>query len=215
MKEIRVLIADDRALIRCGIRAQLQNLPELQIVAEASDGAEALRLISQLQPDVALIGSAMSRLNVFDVTARVKRECPMVRVIVLSTHAEEECLMQASGCGAAGYLTVTASAAELELAIKTVADGKTHVSSAATNPPPDCVPFRALNETLARLTPRQREVLRLITKGNTTKQIALVLNISVKTVETHRMLLTERLDIHHTAGLVCFAIKAGLVRLED
>src|SRR6266404_6458272 len=100
VNEIRVLVADDRALIRSGIRAHLEELPGLQIVAEARDGPEALRLIRHHQPDVALIECAMYKLNGFEVTARVKKECPKVQVIVLSTHAEEECLMQAMSCGA-------------------------------------------------------------------------------------------------------------------
>jgi DNA-binding NarL/FixJ family response regulator len=215
VKEIRVLVADDRALIRGGIRAQLEKLPGLQIVAEASDGPEALRLIIQHQPDVVLIESAMCRLNGFEVTHRVRKECPTVQVIVLSTNADEECLMNALSCGAAGYLTMATSAAELETAIKTVANGKTHICSSARKPLLDFVQFKAANETFARLTPRQREVLKLIADGNSTKQIALMLNISVKTVETHRMLLTERLDIHHTAGLVRYAIRAGLIGWED
>ena len=138
-----------------------------------------------------------------------------MQVIVLSTHADEECLRQALGGGAAGYLTMTVSAAELELAIKTVANGKTHISPSATKPMVDFVGCRAGNETLERLTPRQREVLKLIADGHSTKQIAQILKISVKTVETHRMLLADRLDIHHTAGLVRYAIKAGLVQLEE
>lgn len=215
MKEIRVLVADDYALIRGGIRAMLEKLPELQVVAEAGDGREALRLIRLHQPDVALIGSAMSRLNGLEVTVRVRKQCPRVHVIVLSTHADEECLRQALGCGTAGYLTMTASAAELELAIRTVANGKTYVTSSVTKPLQDFVRCRADSETFERLTPRQRDILKLIAEGNSIKQIALVLKISAKTVETHRMLLAKRLDIHHTAGLVRYAIKAGLVRLED
>ena len=215
MKEIRVLIADDRTLIRGGIRAQLERLPGLQVVAEAGDGPEALRLIRQHQPDVALIESSMCKLNGFEVTHRLRTECPAVQVIVLSTNAGDECLMNALSYGAAGYLTMATTAAELETAIKTVANGKTHICSSARKPLLGFVQFRAANETFARLTPRQREVLKLIADGNSTKQIALVLNISVKTVETHRMLLTERLDIHDTAGLVRYALRAGLVRLED
>jgi len=215
MQEIRVLVADDRALIRGGIRGQLEKLPELQVVAEARDGPQALRLIMQHQPDVALIESAMCKLNGFEVTDRVRKECPTVHVIVLSTNADEERLMNALSCGAAGCLTMATSAAELEMAIKTIANGKTHICSSARKPLLDFVQFRAANETFARLTPRQREVLKLIADGNSTKQIALVLNISVKTVETHRMLLTDRLDIHNTAGLVRYAIKAGLIGLGD
>jgi len=108
-----------------------------------------------------------------------------------------------------------AAAAELELAIKTVANGLTHICSSAKTRSADSVQFKVANEILARLTPRQREVLKLIAEGNSTKQIALTLNISVKTVETHRMLLTDRLDIHDTAGLVRYALKAGLIGLDD
>ena len=123
--------------------------------------------------------------------------------------------MQAMSCGAAGYLTMATSGAELRLAIKTVANGMTHVCSSARRQAPDSVQFRTADETLARLTPRQREVLKLIAEGKSTKQIALLLNISAKTVETHRTLLTDRLDIHETAGLVRYAIKAGLIGLDD
>ena len=215
MKEIRVLLADNHALIRGGIRALLEKVPELQIVAEASDGPEALRLIEQHQPDVALIESTISKLNGFEVTARVSKECPGVHVIVLSTQVNEECLRRMMDCGAAGYLTMTASAAELKLAIETVANGKTHISSSATDLLVDFVRCGPGNGPSKGLTPRQREVLQLIVEGYSTKRIAMLLKISVKTVETHRALLTDRLDIHDTAGLVRYAIKTGLIRLED
>jgi DNA-binding NarL/FixJ family response regulator len=213
LKEIRVLLANDHALIRGGIRALLDKLPEVQIVAEAGDGHEALRLIRQHQPDVALIQNTISQLNGFEVAAMVREECPSVHVIILSTQASQEGLSQSLGCGAAGYLTMAASAVELEFAIKTVANGQTHISSSAKDLLADFV--RGSHETLKGLTPRQREVLKLIAEGKSTKEIALILKISVKTVETHRMLLTDRLDIHRTAGLVRYAIKAGLIRLED
>ncbi|MCU1267856.1 MAG: DNA-binding response regulator [Acidobacteria bacterium] len=213
MKQIRVLVAGHYAIIRSGIRSVLEKLPDLQIVAEADDGAEALELIRQHQPAVALIENAMSRLNGFEVTARISRESPDVRVIILSQHADGECLREALCCGAAGYLTMNASASELELAIRTVANGKTHISFSATEPLMNFV--RPTNEAFEPLTPRQREVLQLTAEGISTKQIALRLNISVKTVETHRRLLMKRLGIHHTPGLVHYAIKVGLIRLED
>jgi DNA-binding NarL/FixJ family response regulator len=215
VKEIRVLLADHHALIRGGIRALLEKIPELQIVGEASDGYEALQLIKQHQPNVALIESGVSKLNGFEVSARVSQECPDVHVIILSAHADATYVSRAFSSGAVGYLLMTSSAAELELAVKTVANGKTYLRSASTRQLLDFVRFGAVNETSARLTPRQREVLQLIAEGNSTKRIALLLKISVKTVETHRMLLMERLDIHDTAGLVRYAIKAGLIRLED
>jgi len=215
VKEIRVLLADNHALIRGGIRALLEKVPELQIVAEASDGAEALRLIEQHQPDVALIESTISKLNGFEVTARVSKECPKVHVIILSTHVNEECLRRMMDCGAAGYLTMTASADELKLAVETVANGKKHISSSAKDLLVDFVRCSPGKGASKGLTPRQREVLQLIVEGYSTKRIAMLLKISVKTVETHRMLLMERLDIHDIAGLVRYAIKAGLIRLDD
>ncbi len=213
--KIRVLVADDHALVRGGIRALIEELPELQIVAEASDGPEALRLIGQHQPDVALIKTPLSRLNGVEVVVQVRMEWPRVHVIVLSAHADVNFLRQAQSCGAAGYLTMNDSASELELAIKTVAFGKTHISSSVTDPLVDFVRCGAGDGTKKALTPRQREVLRLLAQGNSTKRIALLLNISAKTIETHRMLLMERLGIHDIAGLVRYAIKAGLIRLED
>ena len=215
-RKIRVLVADGHALVRGGIRALIEKLPELQIVAEASDGPEALRLIGLHQPDVALIKTPLSRLNGgVEVVVGVRKEWPRVHVIVLSTHADAEFLRQARGCGVTGYLTMNDSASELELAIKTVAFGKTHISSSLTDPLVDLVRRGAGDGTKKALTPRQREVLRLLAQGNSTKRIALLLNISAKTIETHRMLLMERLDIHDIAGLVRYAIKAGLIRLED
>jgi len=213
VQEIRIVLADDHALVRGGIRALLEKLPGMQIVAEASDGHEAWRLIREHQPDVALIESTISGLNGLEVTALVRKECPGVRVIVLSTHADEDGLKQVLGCGADGYLTMTDSAAELESAIKTVANGQTYISSSATKLLEDFV--RGSHETLKGLTPRQREVLKLIAEGKSIKEIAIALKISVKTVETHRTLLTDRLDIHNTAGLVRYAIKTGLIRSED
>jgi len=211
VKEIRVLVADDHALIRSGIRALIERHPELQIVAEAGDGPEALRLIRQHQPEVALIKSAMSRLNGFGLTERVRKECPGVHVIVLSTEADEESLGQALDCGAAGYLTMTTSAAELAFAIKTVANGRVHISSVATSLLVDFVRYGSRNETRKGLTPRQREVLKLIAEGQTTKQIALTLKISVKTVETHRATVMRKLDINSIVELVHYAIRNEMV----
>ena len=215
MKEIRVLLADDHALIRGGIRALLEKVPELQIVAEASDGPEALQLIVQHQPDVALIESTISKLNGFEVTARVSKQCPSVHVIVLSTHANEECLRRMMDCGAAGYLTMTASAAELKLAIDTVANGKTHISSSATDLLVDFVRCGAGNGTSKGLTPRQREVLQLIAEGNSTKRIALLLNISVKTVETYRLRLYRKLHVRSRAEIVEYALANHLLAETD
>lgn len=214
MKQIRVLVVSDRALVRSRICNLLKRIPELQIVAETGDGWEVLSLIKQHRPDVALIEYAVSRLNAFELTTRLAQECPDVNIIILTTNSNERYLKQVLRSGARGCLAVTASARELELAVKSVAGGESHESSSATKARLDFGRTRAIHETAKPLTPRQRQVLCLIADGYTTKQIALFLNISVKTVETHRMQLANRLDIHSTAELVRYAIRNGLADLE-
>jgi DNA-binding NarL/FixJ family response regulator len=220
MKPIRVLLAEDHTLVRAGIRALLQALTGVQVVAEANDGREALRLIKTYQPDVVLMDIAMTGLNGLEATARVTKEFPTVRVIILSMHSSEEYVAQALHAGAAGYLLKDAAAAELELAVKAVARGETYLSPAVSK--------HMITDYLRRvaggeagagegalspdpLTPRQRETLQLIAEGHSTKEIASILHLSVKTVETHRMQLMARLDIHDIAGLVRYAIRIGLV----
>lgn len=215
MKEIRVLIAHARPIVCAGIRALLERVPDLQIVAEASDGPAALQSIQQDQPDVALIESTMSMLDGVDVTSCITREWPGVHVIVISTSDSEDSLRRAFELGATGYLTIATSPEELEFAVKTVASDRPYISPSATTRLVEFVRDHEIDESLERLSPRQREVLLLTAQGNSLKQIALRLKISVKTVETHRRLLSERLGIHHTAGLVRYAVKAGLIRLED
>lgn len=216
MKPIRVLLADDHILVRAGIRALLEKLEGVRIVAEANDGREALRLFKEHQPDVTLMDVAMPLLNGLDVTARVMKEFPSARVIILSMHANEEYVSEALRSGAAGYMVKTAATAELELAIKSVFVGETYLS------PPiskhvvmDYVRRTGGEQSLSeRLTPRQREILQLIAEGYTTRAIAETLHISVKTVETHRGQLMERLGIYDVPGLVRYAIRSGLVTAE-
>jgi RNA polymerase sigma factor (sigma-70 family) len=214
VKEIRLLVADPRPIVCAGISALLERFPDLQIVAEASDGPAALQSIQQHQPDVALIESTMSMLDGTDVTTCITRDWPGVHVIVVSTDREDS-LRRAFEIGATGYLTIATSPEELEFAVRTVANDRPYVGPSATTRLVEFARVRELDESLERLSPRQREVLLLTAQGNSLKQIALLLNISVKTVETHRRLLSERLGIHHTAGLVRYAVKAGLIRLED
>lgn len=215
LKKIRVLLADGHPIVRSGIRALLERVPDLQVIAEASDGAEALRLIELHQPDVALIESDMSMLDGLDATACVTRTWPDIHIIVISTNNNEAGLRRALEHGATGYLTIAVSPAELEFAVKTVANDKPYVSPSATTLLVDFARGRTADESYERLSPRQREVLKFIAEGNTTKQIAIMLNISAKTVETHRALLAERLDIKTSAGLVRYAIRVGVIRLED
>jgi DNA-binding NarL/FixJ family response regulator len=213
MQPIRVLLADDHALVRAGFRALLQSIPDMQVVAEASDGYEALRLVAEHQPSVVLMDIAMPGLNGLEAAARLAREFPHVRVIILSMHLSEEYVLQALHAGAAGYLLKDADAAELELALRAIVRGEVYLSPAVSKQVVADYIRRTGGEpsSLEGLTPRQREVLQLIAEGHTTKEIAQRLDVSVKTVDTHRTQLMERLDIHDVAGLVRYAIRMGLV----
>jgi DNA-binding NarL/FixJ family response regulator len=214
VKPIRVILADDHDLVRAGIRSLLQNLVGIEIVAEAGNGREALRLSETHRPDVVLMDIMMPELNGLDATARLTAMLPNVRTIILSMHASEEYVLQAMRAGAVGYLLKNISPLELEQAIRAIARGETYLSPAVSKH----VIAGYLQRTgsgvlssLERLSPRQRETLQLIAEGHTTKEIAQDLNIGIKTVEMHRTQLMEALDIHDIAGLVRYAIRMGLV----
>jgi DNA-binding NarL/FixJ family response regulator len=210
---IRVLLADDHLLVRAGIRSLLGTLPGVEVVGEARDGQEALLLVGTLHPDVVLMDIAMPGLNGLEATARIAREHRGTRVIILSMHVSEEYAARALRAGGAGYLPKDADVRELALAIEAVARGETYLSpTVSTHVVADY--RRRLTEApdaLARLTPRQREVLQLLAEGHSTKDVAFRLGVSIKTVETHRAQLMERLDIRDLAGLVRFAVRMGLV----
>jgi DNA-binding NarL/FixJ family response regulator len=217
MKRIRVLLADDHALVRAGIRSLLSGLPGVEVIGEAHDGREALRLTLEKRPDVVLMDVSMPGLNGLEAAGRLAKECPTARVVILSMSATEEYVAQALRAGAAGYLLKDAEPAELELAVRAAARGETYLTPAVSKKVVADYVHR-LNAPAAGpldlLTPRQREVLQLIAEGRTTKEIARVLNLSVKTVETHRTQLMDRLDLHDVAGLVRFAVRVGLVEPE-
>ena len=217
MKPIRILLADDHTLVRAGICSLIKNMEGTEVIAEAGDGREALRLVRTHRPDVVLMDVAMPGLNGLEATARIAKKFPHVRVIILSMHINEEYVLQALRAGAAGYLVKGADAAELEIAIRAVARSETYLSPMVSKHVVTDYIQRISGETspLELLTPRQREVLQLIAEGYSTKKIARTLKISVKTVETHRMQLMERLDIHDIAGLVRYAIRIGLVKPDQ
>ena len=218
MAPIRVLLADDHVLMRAGISALLQRLPDLTVVAEADDGRDALQLIATHHPNIVLLDISMPELNGLEVAERVAREFPAVRVIILSMHATSDYVLRAMRVGASGYLLKGARLAELELAITSVARGETYLSPAAAkhviggyrDQASGAAPA-ADTQAPERLTTRQREILQLIAEGKTTKEIAQVLTLSAKTVEMHRAQLMERLDIHDVAGLVRYALRTGII----
>ena len=212
MNPTSVLIADDHTLVRAGIRSLLEKLPGVVVVAEASDGREILRLVAEHQPEIVLMDIAMPELNGLEATRLLTETHRNTRVIILSIYSDEEHVYQALRAGAAGYLLKGAATEELELAIRSVAQGETYLAPQVSRPVIDEY-IRRTNASRPgdNLSSRQRQVLQLIAEGKTMKQIALTLGISVKTVETHRSQLMTRLNIHEVAGLVRYAIKMGLV----
>jgi len=213
MTPIRVVLADDHALVRAGIRSLLAGITGIEVVAEAHDGQEVTQLVEKLRPDLVLMDIAMPGLNGLEATARIVNTCPGTAVIILSMHAAQEYALQALRAGASGYVLKDADFAELESAIETVSRGETYLSPVMSKHLIDDFRRRVADQPdpLDRLTSRHREVLQLIVEGNTTKDIAAKLNLSVKTVESHRAQIMSRLDIHDVAGLVRFAMRVGLI----
>jgi DNA-binding NarL/FixJ family response regulator len=213
MNRIRVLLADDHNLVRAGLRALLEAMPGVEVVGCVEDGRKAIELARERNPSVALLDIDMPGLNGLEAARRLRAESPQVRVVILSVHDNEEYVRQALRAGAAGYLLKDAAPAELTLALQAVARGETYLSPAISR--------RVIEDYLRggpeaptafeRLTPRQREVLQLIAEGRSTKDIARLLDLGVKTVETHRAALMQALDIHDVAGLVRYAVRHGLV----
>ena len=213
MTPLRIVLADDHTLVRAGIRSLLESLENVVVVAETGDGLEALRLIEAHAPDVALLDIGMPGLNGLEVAARVRRDHPATRVILLSMHASETYVSAALRAGATGYLVKEAAVAELPVALEAVAAGRTHLSPAIARHVVAGFLDHAseVESPLEGLTPRQREILQLVAEGHNSKAIAARLGISSKTVDIHRARLMERLGIHDVPGLVRFAIRAGLV----
>jgi DNA-binding NarL/FixJ family response regulator len=213
---VRVLLADDHALVRAGIRALLNTIDGVNVIAEAGDGLEALRLISKLQPDIVLLDITMPGLSGLELLMETKKQFPSIRVIILTVHNAGEYAMRALRAGAAGYLPKSAAADELQLAIEMVSRGETYISGEVSRNAIIEFSKHPVEQPhpITSLTPRQREILTLVADGLSTKAIGRRLNISVKTVESHRAQLMDRLDIHDVAGLVRYAIKMGLIKVE-
>jgi DNA-binding NarL/FixJ family response regulator len=215
---IRVVLADDHTLVRAGIRALLEELPDLEVLGEAGDGREVLDLVKLHQPDVVLMDITMPGLNGLEAAARITKEFPKVRVIILSMHNNEEYYWRALKAGAAGYLLKKAATAELETALQQVMHGEVYLSQEISARLLKKFPVGGLADRktpLEQLTGRQREVLQLIAEGQNTKQIGELLKVSPKTVEYHRMKLMDCLNVHDIPGLVRFALRVGLIPSES
>ncbi len=207
-----VVLVDDHALMRSGIRAILESVPGFRICAEASSGEEALEILQRTPAQVVLLDIGLPGMSGLEVASRLRTDHPDLKVLILSMHADEDHAFQALSAGVAGYVIKDASVNELETALRTVLRGETYLSPALS---------RRVMDVLRRggpprpepdpLTPRQREVLVRIAQGASTKEIAWDLGLSVKTIETHRAQIMERLKIQDVAGLVRYAVRKGLV----
>ena len=209
------MIADDHSLVRDGLRALVARLSGVRVIAEAGDGREVLRQVKQHQPHIILMDISMPRLNGLQAARYLTRNFPGVRIIILSMHTDEEHVWQALCAGAAGYLIKGAAVEELELAIRSVAQGERYLSPPVSGPVITAYVKRTNGGTEhgERLSTRQREIVKLIAEGHTTKQIALNLNLSTKTVERHRSDSMKRIGVKDVAGLVRYAVRIGLVHL--
>lgn len=213
----RVILADDHALVRGGIRALLEKLPQVQVVGEAGDGHELLQLARIHQPDVILLDIAMPGLNGIEAAGRLVAESPKVRILMLSMHSNEEYVWRALKAGAAGYLLKRAATAELAEALDQIGRGRIYLSSEISVRLPGKLTFDGIADRrlpMDLLTSRQREILQLIAEGRNTKAIASLLHLSPKTVEYHRVRLMNVLNVHDVPGLVRFALRTGWVTSE-
>lgn len=210
---MKVLLADDHQLVRSGLRALLASMPGIDVVAETGDGQETLRLATELKPDVVLLDITMPGLNGLEVTKRLRVTGAKPRVLILSMHAGESYVLQALRAGASGYLVKESAVSDLAAALETVAKGGLFLSASLSRRLVEDFVHgdRPRESPIERLSPRQREVLQLIAESRSTKEIAADLALSVKTIETHRAQIMERLGIHDVPGLVRFAIREGIV----
>jgi DNA-binding NarL/FixJ family response regulator len=216
-KPVTIILADDHALVRAGIRTLLEKLPGVTIVGEAGDGRATLALVAEKAPAVVLMDISMPELNGLDTTARIVRDHHRTKVLILSMHTGEDYVLQALRAGASGYLLKDAATAELQLALDTIRRGETYLSSTISKGVYERHRQQSQDpraEITKSLTPRMREIVQHIAEGRSTKEIAFLLNLSVKTIETHRMHLMARLDVHDVAGVVRYAMRAGLISAD-
>ena len=213
MNTARILIVDDHALVRAGLRRLMEEIEGVEIVQEASDATVALGVIEASRPDLVMMDIGMPDINGLEATAMITSGFPDIRVIILSMYCSEEDVLQALRAGASGYLLKNSAPAEIAIAIAAVMNGGVYLSPQVSKSVVDGYLDRVKinSSSSSARSPRQREVLSLVAEGLSTKEIARRLGISGKTVETHRTQLMTRLDIHEVAGLVRYAIKAGFI----
>lgn len=208
-------MADDHRIVREGIRSLLEKSEDLEVIAEAENGREAVQLAKELNPDVILMDIAMPQLNGLEATLQIKRDCPEIKVLALTIHEDEEYIRQMLASGAMGYITKYAATDELVQAVQTVHKGEMVLSPAITRlVVEDYLRWADVQQDNPdKLTPREREVLQLIAEGHKNKEISDILKISIKTVKAHRNNLMQKLDLHSQGDLIRYAIQKKIIEL--
>ena len=216
MARIRILLADDHTIVRQGLRKMLEEQPEWEVVAEAGDGREAVRLAEQHKPDVAIVDVAMPLLNGIEATRQITKRATGTRVLVLSMHADDAYVIQILQAGATGYLLKDSADVDLIQAVTAVARGKSFFSPAIARVMLDDyvrqLAEKGVTDRYETLSEREREIFQLIAEGKANKEIAALLSISPSTVETHRARIMEKLDLHSAAEIVLYAVRRGVIR---
>jgi DNA-binding NarL/FixJ family response regulator len=216
MPKLDIVVADDHTLMRQGLCKILEEQPEWRVVGQASTGREVVRVVSELQPSLAILDIGMPLLNGIEVTRQLTRRFPDLRVLILSMHAEEAYITSALEAGALGYLLKDSADVELIRAVSSVAAGKSYFSPAVARVMLDDyvrhLAQKGITDRYDSLSEREREIFQLIAEGHSNKDVADLLSISVATVETHRAHILQKLDVHSTAELVLYAVRRGVIR---
>jgi two-component system, NarL family, response regulator NreC len=216
MGRVRILLADDHTIVRQGLRKLLEERPEWEVVAEAGDGREAVRLAEQHRPDVAIVDVAMPLLNGIETTRQIAKRVPTTRVLVLSMHADEAYVTQILQAGATGYLLKDSADVDLLKAVEEAVSGRSFFSPAIARVMLDDyrrqLTDKGVSDRYEILSEREREIFQLIAEAKPNKEIAALLNVSTSTVETHRAHIMEKLDLHSAAEIVLYAVRRGVIR---
>lgn len=215
MSKIRVLLVEDHTIVRKGLRSLLDGEAGIEVIGEAEDGREAIKKVQQLLPDVVLMDITMPALSGLEATRQIKKRFPEIKVLILTMHAAGEYIFQILRAGASGYVVKQAAPAELVSAIQAVHRGESFLSPSISRKVIEeyirQAEAVAEKDSYDQLTPREREVLQLVAEGRSNREIAKLLHVSIKTVETHRAHLMNKLDIHSTAELTQYAIRKGVI----